>query len=452
MTNQDIIDRTAKICIIGLGYVGLPTAVHFCEQGFEVIGVDIDEKKVRELSQALQPTDDEDLRKQLRSVLDKGKLEITTDALAAVEAADIVLVIVPTPVTETKDPDLSYVVSASEAVSRSLKKGQLIILESTTFPGTTKDLVLPILESGGLKAGEDFGLAYCPERYNPGDKEHTIEQVTRIVGAINLEWANRAKALYQTIIKKDVVVVKDIETAEAAKVIENIQRDLNIALFNELAMIFQRMGLDTISVIEAASTKWNFMKLYPGPGVGGHCLPVDPYYLTHKAKELGYHPKLILAGRSINDSMPLYVVDLVIDGLNELGSPVNGSKIAILGVSYKANTGDLRESPAKKIIQTLLKMKAKISAHDPFVEDNDIETAFGITGHSMDETLKDADCVILHTLHDEFKDLKLSEIKGMMKPQSLLVDTRHLFSPNEAMDQGFVYRGIGRGGFTRDAK
>ena len=451
MAHEKISNRTAKICIIGMGYVGLPTAIHFCEQGFNVIGVDIDEEKVSKLSKALQPTDDINLRRRLKKVLEEKKLKITGDFSTSIGSSDIILVIVPTPITKTKDPDLSYVISASEEIAKNLKKEHLIILESTTFPGTTEEVVKPILEGSGLKAGRDFGLAYCPERYNPGDKEHTIEQVSRIVGGITPKWANIAKELYQIIIQGEVIVVEDIKTAEAAKVIENIQRDLNIALINELAMIFQRMNIDVISVIDAASTKWNFMKLYPGPGVGGHCLPVDPYYLTHKAKELGYHPQLILAGRSINDNMPSYVVDLIIDGLNELERPVSGSKIAILGVSYKANIGDLRESPAKKIIQTLSKMKAQVYAHDPFLEDHDIETAFGITGHTMEKALKDADCVVLHTLHDQFTDLNLGDIKAMMKPQALLVDTRHLFSPNEAIDHGLVYRGIGRG-FTHDSK
>lgn len=451
MIHEKISNRTAKICIIGMGYVGLPTAIHFCEQGFNVIGVDIDEEKVSNLSKALQPTDDTDLRERLKKALEEEKLKITVDFSTSIESSDIILVIVPTPITKTKDPDLSYVISASEEIAKNLKKEHLIILESTTFPGTTEEVVKPILEKSGLKADRDFGLAYCPERYNPGDKEHTIEQVSRIVGGISLKWANIAKELYQIIIHGEVIVVEDIKTAEAAKVIENIQRDLNIALINELAMIFQKMDIDVISVIDAASTKWNFMKLYPGPGVGGHCLPVDPYYLTHKAKELGYHPQLILAGRSINDNMPFYVVDLIIDGLNELKRPVNGSKIAILGVSYKANTGDLRESPAKKIIQYLSKMKAQVYVHDPFVKSHDIETAFGITGYTMENALKDADCVVLHTLHDQFTDLNLSEIKAMMKPRALLVDARHLFSPSEAIDHGLIYRGIGRG-FLHDAK
>lgn len=448
MLLQKIKERTARICVIGLGYVGLPTAIHFSEQGFSVIGADIDDEKVSRISNTLLPEDDLDLNARLKGIIKDGKFKATTDISNAVDLSEIVLIVVPTPITKTKEPDLSYVKSAVKAVSTKLKKGSLIILESTTYPGTTEEVVKPILEETGLKAGKDFGLAYCPERYNPGDKEHTIHQVSRIVGGITLEWANVSKELYKTIIDKDVVIVENIRTAEAAKIIENIQRDLNIALFNELAMIFQRMDIDVISVIEAASTKWNFMKLYPGPGVGGHCLPVDPYYLTHKAKEHGHHPQLILAGRSINDNMPIYVVNLIIDGLNELSKTISGSKIAILGVSYKANVGDVRETPAKKLINKLMDMNAEVEVHDPYVSAEDVKNEFNVNNISLKDAIRDSDCVVLHTNHSSFKDLKISEIKKLMKKEALLVDTQHVFSPADVIKAGLKYRGIGRGGIN----
>jgi nucleotide sugar dehydrogenase len=446
MLLKKIQKRTAKICIVGLGYVGLPTAIHFSEKGFQVTGADIDTKKVALISKDPSSIGDFGYNQRLQRVIDENKLKVTTDVPEAVESSDIIIIIVPTPITPEKEPDLSHIISASEYISKKLKKDQLIILESTTFPGTTEEIVKPILEKTELKAGEDFGLAYCPERYNPGDKEHTISNVSRIVGAITLEWADITKELYQTINNKEVVVVENIKTAEAAKIIENVQRDLNIALFNELAIIFQRMGIDIIAVIEAASTKWNFMKLYPGPGVGGHCLPVDPYYLTYKAKELGYDPQLILAGRSLNNYMPYFVMDLIIEGINELAVPIKESKIAILGISYKANTGDIRESPAISIINELAKMKANVYGHDPFVNTDIIDDNLPIKMCSLEDALTSADILVVHTFHDSFKNLDINSIKKLLKPEALLVDTQHVFSPAEVIQSGLRYKGIGRGG------
>lgn len=274
---EKIKNKTAKICVIGLGYVGLPTAVFFAQNGFNVIGVDIDSKKVDIINSAISPLADLDLDEQIENLVQKKKLLATINTKSAVLDSDIILIIVPTPVTEAKEPDLSYIKSAAEDISKSLRKGHLVVLESTTYPGTTEEVLQHILEKNGLKAGVDFGLGYCPERYNPGDAEHTLENVARIVGGITPEWGMIARDLYQNIIKEPVTQVKDIKTAEAAKIIENIQRDLNIALMNELALIFERMDIDIMGVIEAASTKWNFGKYLPGPGVGGHCLPVDPY-------------------------------------------------------------------------------------------------------------------------------------------------------------------------------
>ncbi|UCG68642.1 MAG: nucleotide sugar dehydrogenase [Thermoplasmata archaeon] len=440
---EKIASRTAKICVIGLGYVGLPTAISFAEKGFDVIGADIDKKKVELIQKSISPLKDLNLDDRLVKVRGNGKLSVTSDIPQAVSKSDIILIIVPTPVTETKIPDLSFIESACKSVLKGLRKGQLVVLESSTFPGTTDEIVKPILEQKGLKAGPDFGLAYCPERYDPGDENHTLDKVARIIGAINSDWAETTKELYQSIIKEKVTIVKDLKTAEAAKIIENIQRDLNIALFNELAMIFQRMDIDVISVIEAASTKWNFIKYYPGPGVGGHCLPVDPYYLTHKAMELGYHPRLILAGRGINDYMPLHVVNLVVNGLNEVGKSVKGSKISILGISYKANVGDIRESPALYITNRLFEMGGKIFIFDPVVNPLEIEESGIFKCYKLDESLKDSDCVIIITDHDVIRSLSLDEIISLVKKDCVLVDTRNVFRP-EAIPKNIIYRGIGR--------
>jgi nucleotide sugar dehydrogenase len=444
---EKVNDKTAQICIIGLGYVGLPTAIFFAEQGFKVIGADVDESKVQQLMNGISPSPELMLQERMKQLFSSEKLEVTTEISNAVKHSDVVIIIVPTPVTKDKEPDLRYLIKAAKDTAEGLKKGHLIILESTTFPGTCEEILEPILEETGLKAGLDFGIAYCPERYNPGDEEHTLDKVTRILGSNDAQWAEIAKELYQSIIIADVIVVKNLKTAEAAKIIENIQRDLNIALFNELAMIFQKMDIDIIDVIEAASTKWNFIKYYPGPGVGGHCLPVDPYYLTHKAEELGYHPQLILAGRSINDNMPLYVIELITDGFKELGKEIKDSKITILGVAYKGDTTDMRETPAKAIITTLLNKKANVYVHDPLIDNSIIKELFNVENCSFEKAIKDADCVILHTLHKPFRDIQLADIKKLTKDEVLIVDTQAFFSPGEVVRSGLEYRGIGRGGY-----
>ncbi len=441
-----ILDRNATICVVGLGYVGLPTAIFFAEKGFDVIGTDVDGVKIDRINAGGPIFEELGITDRLRHVLSKGRLVATMDTSQAVSKSDIMLITVPTPITKNKEPDLSYVISATRAIAKGLRKGHLIILESTTYPGTTEEVVMPILQETGLKAGNDFGLAYCPERYNPGDKEHTLDKVSRVIGVINEEWAETTRTLYKSIITEEITVVRNIKTAEAAKIVENIQRDLNIALVNEFALIFERLGIDVIEVLDAASTKWNFVKFKPGPGVGGHCLPVDPYYLTHKARELGYYPKLILSGRAINDHMVDHVVDLVVDGLKSAGKTVSNSKIAIIGLAYKSNTGDIRESPALRVVAPLAKMKGMLFIHDPLVLDDECKKHTDIENSSMEDALKDADCLVHLANHDATKEhLDLKNLKERVKPDCVIVDTQYVFSPEDVANHGFVYRGIGRG-------
>jgi nucleotide sugar dehydrogenase len=291
-----------------------------------------------------------------------------------------------------------------------------------------------------LKAGIDFGLAYCPERYNPGDADHSIKDVVRIVGGITPEWAEATAQLYVSN-AKGVVTVKDIKTAEAAKVIENIQRDLNIALMNELALIFERLHIDIMDVIKAASTKWNFNVYYPGAGVGGHCLPVDPYYLVQKAEELGYHSQVITAGRAINDYMPQHVFQLVADALNERQRAVNGSKIAVLGFSYKENVGDSRESPSEVVVAELTKRGAQVHLVDPYVDEQALR-AMAIPEATAYDALAAADALVLMTAHRDFAELDLRKIKNLMRTP-IIVDGRRFFDPGAAAKLGFVYKGVG---------
>jgi nucleotide sugar dehydrogenase len=439
---QKIKNKTAVISIIGLGYVGLPTAVYFAEKGFNVYGVDKVVRIVNGLNKGVSHLNELGLDERIKEVVEHNRFHCTNDTAEAVSNSDIILIIVPTPITKDKEPDLSYVVSAAEDISKSLKKGQLVVLESTVYPGVTDEIVKPILEFSGLKAGVDFGLAYCPERYNPGDTKHTIDNVNRVVGGITKEWAEVTKDVYSYVIKAQIDTVSDIKTAEAAKVIENIQRDLNIALMNELALIFEKMGIDIIEVIKAASTKWNFNVYYPGAGVGGHCLPVDPYYLVSKAREFGYHSKVITAGREINDYMPEHIFELLRDALNDMERSVKNSKVAVLGFSYKENVGDVRETPVEHFVTELVKRGAIVTVVDPYVDEKYIKS-FGVS-YSKDiyEALEGADAFVVMTSHNIFKDMDIEKAKKLMN-NHLVIDGRRIFNKEKIIEKGFVYKGVG---------
>ena len=437
---EKIKSKSARIAVIGLGYVGLPTAVNFAENGFSVIGITRTQGKVDVINAGGCYLTDLHIDERVRRLVGLRKLTATTDTAAATRDSDVIIITVPTPITSDKRPDLSFIVSAGQAVAQGLSRNKLVVLESTVYPGVVDEVLKPILEESGLKAGIDFGLAYCPERYNPGDADHSIRDVVRIVGGITPEWAEATAQLYVSN-AKDVVTVKDIKTAEAAKVIENIQRDLNIALMNELALIFERLHIDIMDVIKAASTKWNFIVYYPGAGVGGHCLPVDPYYLVHKAQELGYHSQVITAGRAINDSMPQHVFQLASDALNEQERAVKGSKIAVLGLSYKENVGDSRESPSEVVVGELTKRGAQVHLVDPYVDERALR-ALAIPEATAYDALAGADALILMTAHRDFAGLDLRKIKNRMRTP-IIVDGRRLFDPETAAKLGFIYRGVG---------
>jgi nucleotide sugar dehydrogenase len=432
-------NRESTVCVVGLGYVGLPTAIFFAENGFNVIGVDVEEKKLTLINQGISPLGELGLDERLQKVVEDGRLVATSDLPGATSQSDVILLIVPTPVTPSKDPDLSYIVRAGEDVAKGLGKGKLVVLESTVYPGVTEETLQPILESSGLKAGVDFGLAYCPERYNPGDDAHSLEKVARVVGGITPEWAEITRELYQFIIKKDIRVLRNIKTAEAAKVIENTQRDLNIALMNELAMIFEKIGIDVMEVIDGASTKWNFNAYYPGGGVGGHCLPVDPYYLVKKAKELGYHSKVIAAGRTINDYMPKHVFGLLTDALNDNELPVKNSKVVVLGLSYKENVGDDRESPSEELIKELEHNQALVTIVDPYIEETGV---YGTLESDVYTALEDAHALVLMTAHQEFRELDFEKVKELMEIP-IIIDARRIYDPEELRKMGFHYSGVG---------
>ncbi len=405
------------VCLVGLGYVGLPLAEMF-SQHFRVIGFDIDKEKIKRLSS------------------ENSDLEFTSDSLK-IKLADFVIITVPTPVSKSKEPDLSFIESAARIVGQNLKKGAVVVLESTVYPGVTEDIIGPILsKESELVLGRDFKIGYSPERVNPGDRDHTIDKITKIVSGMDEETVNALAELYGSI--TTVYKTKDIRTAEAAKVIENIQRDLNIALMNELALIFHKMGLDTTAVLDAASTKWNFNRYSPGL-VGGHCIPVDPYYLVYTAKELGYHPQVILSGRSTNDYMPMHIVDLTIKALNDTGKVINGSRVLIMGLTFKENVEDTRESPVKGIVEGLNGFRCDLYGYDPLLSADEVAD-FGVkVVHNLGDV--EVDCVVITVAHDAFKKIGLDKIKAFMKEKPILIDVRGLFK-REAEKSDLVYRSL----------
>lgn len=380
---------------MGLGYVGLPLAVAFCEAGLSVVGVDRDPKKTAEINSGSSYVEDV-VSERLQTHVAAGKLRAATD-FGALGDADAVLICLPTPLDEHRSPDLSAVVAGIEAVAAHLKPGALVVLESTTYPGTTREVLLPILERGGRQVGRDFFLAFSPERIDPGNPYHGIGNVPKVVGGVTPECARRAETLYGRVVR-EVHVVANPESAEMSKLLENVFRGVNIALVNELSILCDRMGIDVWEVIDAASTKpFGFMPFHPGPGLGGHCIPVDPFYLSWRARSFDTTTEFIeLAGR-INVNMPYYAADRVVRALNDEGKAVKGSRVLILGVSYKPDVGDLRESPSLKLLELLRRASADVAYHDPHVP---YLPEWNLSSVGLDEEeLRGSDCVIIATDH-----------------------------------------------------
>jgi UDP-N-acetyl-D-galactosamine dehydrogenase len=383
-----------KISVIGLGYVGLPVAVAFGKQG-KVIGFDINPVRIEALRRGVDRTHEVDPQD-----LAWADILYTSDP-NDLRAADFHIVAVPTPVNKAKQPDLTPVIHASETVGRQLKCRDIVVYESTVYPGATEEECVPVLErESGLKCGVDFFVGYSPERINPGDKEHTFTSITKVVSGQDRETLDTVAAVYGSVVKAGVHRTSTIKVAEAAKVIENTQRDLNISLMNELALIFNKMGIDTHDVLAAASTKWNFLRFEPGL-VGGHCIGVDPYYLTHKARILGYIPKVILAGRSINDGMGIYISGQVIKQLIHAGYPVKGSRVTVLGLTFKENVPDLRNSRVIDIVRELMEYAVQVQVHDPLAEATEAMEEYGIALIPEDQ-LQPADAVILAVPHRHY--------------------------------------------------
>jgi UDP-N-acetyl-D-glucosamine dehydrogenase len=418
---ERIKSRTAHIGIIGLGYVGLPLVIRYCEEGFRVTGFDIDKKKVEKLNRGESYIGHIPSEK-IKILRDRKLFKATTD-YSKLKDIDCIIICVPTPLKKNKEPDLSYVKNTSDEVAKYLRKGQLISLESTTYPGTTREILLPKFESKKLKVGRDFFLVFSPEREDPGNPEFNTKNIPKVVGGITQECTRVGKALCEQTIDR-VITVSSPEVAEFTKLLENIFRSVNIALVNEMKMLADKMGIDIWEVIEASSTKpFGFMPFYPGPGLGGHCIPIDPFYLSWKAKEYDFNTRFIELAGEVNTGMPHYVISKIIDGLNRNGKCLRNSNILILGIAYKKDSDDIRESPGVEIIDMLKKREAKVDYNDPHI------ASFSGMRHYPDLSMKSVelsekklrkyDCVVIITNHSQY------DYPWILKNSKLIVDTRN---------------------------
>jgi UDP-N-acetyl-D-galactosamine dehydrogenase len=418
------------IAVVGLGYVGLPLAVEFGKIG-PTIGFDLSATKVESYKKFVDPAG-EVSTEQLRAA---RHLTVTTDP-AALAQADYILIGVPTPVDVAHVPDFAPLISASEAVGKHMKRGAIVIYESTVYPGATEEVCIPVLEKfSGMKWKDGFHVGFSPERINPGDKEHTLTNVMKVVSGDDQETLDRVAAMYETVVKAGVHRASSLKVAEAAKVIENTQRDLNIALMNELAIIFDKIGIDTLEVLKAAGTKWNFLPFRPGL-VGGHCIGVDPYYLTHKAEMIGYHPQVILAGRRINDGMAKFVAEKTVKSMISAGFHVKGSKVNVIGLTFKENCPDLRNSKVADIVYELQSYGVEVHVHDPVAEADEAQHEYGIALQSW-ENLPKADALIVAVPHKEVLARSLTDFQSKLNDGGCFVDVKAQFDPNRIREAGY---------------
>lgn len=453
---EKIVNREEKISLIGLGYVGMPIAVAFAKK-VDVIGFDVNEEKINLYKNGIDPT-----KEVGNEIIKNTTVEFTSDE-AKLREAKFHIVAVPTPVREDHTPDLTPVKSASRTVGRNLTKGSIVVFESTVYPGVTEEVCVPILEEeSGLKCGVDFKVGYSPERINPGDKVHRLETIVKVVAGQDEESLDTIAKVYELVVDAGVYRAESIKVAEAAKVIENSQRDINIAFMNELSIIFNKMEIDTKAVLEAAGTKWNFLKFTPGL-VGGHCIGVDPYYLTYKAEQMGYHSQIILAGRKINDDMGKYVAESTVKQMIKANKQINGAKVAIFGVTFKENTPDVRNTKVVDVIRELEEYGVDVKVVDPVADKEDLWREYKINLCEI-ENIKGIDAAIFAVPHEEFKNIQLEDVKaffginGLVHPEVMkeiaatseyeveantdncvIIDLKGMFDRKEAEDAGFRY-------------
>lgn len=416
------------ICVVGLGYVGLPVAVAFSHR-YPVIGFDINLKRLDELRKGYDCTGEISAEELGASSL------IYTATSSDMRSGTFFIITVPTPIDRFNTPDFTALIKASESVGSVLKPGDTVVYESTVYPGATEEVCLPILQAKSmLQVGKDFSLGYSPERINPADKEHTFTKIDKVVSGYDEESLRKTSEIYGQVIEASIFEATSIKVAEAAKVIENIQRDVNIALINELAMLFDRLEIDTLDVLEAAGTKWNFLPFKPGL-VGGHCIGVDPYYLTYKAESVGYHPQLILSGRRINNAIPQFIVYRMLQSLMAGGKNVSGCRITVMGLSFKENCPDIRNSKAIDIVNELKKFNFEVQLYDPVVSPEDVKEEYGLSLASFDELLP-SDVIIFAVGHEDFKKQSLTLLKAKLKPQGLVIDVKGILDSTPLKAQG----------------
>ncbi len=423
------LSKQTKVGVVGLGYVGIPLA-SLAAKHYAVLGFDVDQSKVDSLNSGICPILDECVSTDFQ----KSPFRATTN-MSYLSDMDVILVCVPTPVDDSEKPDMKYLISATKNIAANLRKGQLIVIESTIYPGTTQEVVIPILEQNGLVCGEDFGVGYCPERVDPGNPQFNVENIARVLSTFKGAHNDLLHSFYQEMIQAEVVVLSEIRAAEAVKILENTFRDVNIAFINEMAKSFDNFGINIYEVIRGASTKpFGFMPFYPGPGVGGHCIPVDPYYLIEKAKNMGFKHSFLQMAREINNSMPHYVAELVQNGLNDLRLPVKDIKIGVLGLSYKRNVGDLRGSPSLEIGKILQSKGADVLHFDPFVlEKSSVSSAR--------ELLAICDVIIFACAHDQFKEIQVKDFVDCRV--RFILDTKNFLPRKELEDEGIYCKTLG---------
>lgn len=428
---MSLFNKNRTIAIIGLGYVGLPIAIAFGKKS-PTIGFDINENRLKNLRAHI------DLNNEVSPDEFSSAEIIYTSQIEDLKKANFYIVTVPTPIDTAKQPDLTPLVSASHTVGQALKQGDIVVYESTVYPGVTEEECLPILEKiSGLKAGIDFKVGYSPERINPGDHEHSFVNIVKVVSGMDQEALQIIANTYETVVKAGVHRAANIKTAEAAKVIENTQRDLNIALMNELSIIFDKMSIDTQEVLNAAGTKWNFLKFTPGL-VGGHCIGVDPYYLTHKAEKLGYHPQVILAGRRINDGMGKFIATQTLKSLVKSGHSVLNNTVTVLGLTFKENCPDIRNTRVIDIINELKEFGLNVQIHDPLAHQNEARHEYGIELTDFN-SLKPAAAVIVAVAHDFYKKLTPSDLQKISQKNPVLIDIKALYNPASLKEAGFSF-------------
>lgn len=433
---EKLVAKEENLALIGLGYVGMPIAIAFAKKGINVIGFDLNKEKINLYKNGIDPT-----KEVGNEEIKNTTVKFTYDE-KELQNAKFHIVAVPTPVNVDHTPDLSPVIGASEIVGRNLTKGSIVVYESTVYPGVTEDVCIPILEKeSGLKCGKDFKVGYSPERINPGDKVHRLENIHKIVSGMDQESLEEIKKVYDLVIEVGTYPVSTIKTAEAVKVVENSQRDINIAFMNELAMVFDRMGIDTNEVVDGMNTKWNALGFRPGL-VGGHCIGVDPYYFTYEAEKLGYHSQIILNGRIVNDRMGKYVADAAIKQMIAAGQAPKKSKVVILGLTFKENCPDTRNSKVDDIIKHLNSYGIKPVVVDPWANEEEAMHEYGVKLSNL-EDIAEADCVIVAVAHDEFKTLKLTSLKKLYREsadnEKVIIDVKGIYKISDLKESGMKY-------------